>query len=335
VKFLADARLYSCTESCLRFLRDVGRGSGWVPPPVRERFHLYWRGTFGLKQAFCVKSFLATQDLANCELWLWLDAYDGYEGYLENELLRPLLPFLQVQRFDPEVEARGTPLERRSDLWRGKKSPGLSDLLRHVVLYKHGGTYADMDMMFLRDMRELFGDSRVRREFCYAWSVGRPHANSAILRLRQGSEVARTLLLRADECKSCHPSDLLRIAENRDLDLLVLPCPFFDPLWPHRDRKARYAAAPFDRFEDFFRPLGWRYRRKAGIRSYRNFFPGAFTYHWHNCWDAPELRDSYFGLFNREFDGILQDRLGVGPAPAQHSLNGGNERTLPRGLKPS
>jgi hypothetical protein len=34
-----------------------------------------------LKQAFTVKSFLATQDLERSELWLWLDSEHGYVGY--------------------------------------------------------------------------------------------------------------------------------------------------------------------------------------------------------------------------------------------------------------
>jgi hypothetical protein len=281
-----------------------------------ERFHLYWSGAFGAKPAFCVKSFLATQDLARSELWLWLDGESGYDGHADNPLLRPLLPFLQVRRFDPEVEARGTPLERRLDLWKNTSPTRRSNFVRHVVLYQYGGTYADMDTMFLRDMGPLFRDPRLPDEFCYRWSVSTPYGNSAILRLRQHGELAAALMSKCDEYNSCRPHHVLRFAENQDLDLTVLPCAFFDPLWPRHDREDKYASAPFHRFEDFFRRFGWRHRRKSSIRSYRDFFPGAFTYHWHNCWDADEHSDSYFGLFNREFDEILERALDVpGGAP--------------------
>ncbi len=93
----------------------------------------------------------------------------------------------------------------------------------------------------------------------------------------------------------------------------ALPVPF-DPLWPHFDKRDRYRAAPFHRFEGFFRRFGWRFRRRPSIRSYRDFFPGAFTYHWHNCWGASEHVNSYFGLFNQQFSGILRDRLQIGCA---------------------
>jgi hypothetical protein len=312
VKFLSDQRLYSRTEDCLRFLRELGPGSQDLAPSAAERFHLYWSGAFGTKQAFCVKSFLATQDLARSELWLWLDGERGYDGHAENPILRPLLPFLEVRRFDPEVEAQDTPLERRLDLWKEAKNPTRrSNFVRHVVLYQRGGTYVDMDTMFLRDMAPLFEDSRFPDEFCYRWSVSVPYANSAILRLRQYGELARALLSKCDEYNSCRPRHVLRFDENEELDLTVLPCAFFDPLWLHRDGQDRYSAAPFHRFEDFFRPFGWGYRRKREVRSYRDFFPGAFTYHWHNCWDVEEPRNSYIGLFTREFDAILQKKLNI------------------------
>ena len=77
------------------------------------------------------------------------------------------------------------------------------------------------------------------------------------------------------------------------------------------DRRDNYNDAPFDRFESFFRKFGWRFKRNPTVRSYRDFFPGAFAYHWHNFWDAREHKDSYFGLFNREFDIILREKLGI------------------------
>jgi hypothetical protein len=311
MRFLADERLYSRTGDCLRFLRGLGGHSDETAARAPERYHLYWRGPFSLKQAFAVKSFLATQDLESSELWLWLDGEHGYDGHEENPLLGPLLPFLRVRRFDPEVEARDTPVERRPDLHEGVGPAARSDFFRHLVLYRYGGLYADMDIMFLRDMRPLLRDPSFPDEFCYRWSAHQPHGNSAVMRLRQASDTGRALLARCAERGRCHPRFVLRFDEHPALDLLILPCPFFDPLWAHHDRQDRYGAAPFDRFADFFRKFDWRFRRKRAIRSHRDFFPGAFTYHWHNYWDAPERADSYFGLFDRELDGILQRRLGV------------------------
>jgi hypothetical protein len=309
MKFLADERLYSHTEDCLRFLRELSDGFDDSVPRATERYHMYWHGTFSSKQAFAVKSFLATQDLNNSELWLWLDVESGYADYKENTYLRTFLSFLYVRCFDPEVESRNTPLGQRPELYSGVSPTARSDFFRFVVLYKYGGIYIDMDTIFLRDMSTLLLDTRYHSEFCYRWSAHMPYGTSAVLRLRQYSETAHALLVRCGVAGSCHPKHVLRFEDN--IDLLVLPCPFFDPLWSHHDRRDNYNDAPFDRFEGFFRKFGWRFKRNPTVRSYRDFFPGAFAYHWHNFWDAREHKDSYFGFFNNEFDNILRDRLGI------------------------
>jgi len=309
MRFVEDDRLYSRTEDCLRFLRGIGPGTSAGVPRASRRFHLYWRGAFGRKQAFALKSLLATQDVARGDVWLWLDVAAGYEGYEQNPLLQPLLPWLRVVPLDAELEVRGTPIEGRPELYRNVDATALSNCFRFVTLYRHGGVYVDMDTMFLRDLNALFQDDWAGDEFCYRWSAHLPYANSAILALRAGSEVAHALLLRCVETRSCRPATVLRFEETRQIPLLVLPCAVFDPLWPRHDGQDRYPSAPFRRFGDFFRRFGWRVRRAPTIRSHRDFFPGAFTYHWHNCWDAPEHHDSYFGLFEREFDDLLRARL--------------------------
>jgi hypothetical protein len=65
---------------------------------------------------------------------------------------------------------------------------------------------------------------------------------------------------------------------------------------------------------DFFRKFDFRFRRNPAVLSYRNFFPGAFAYQWHNYWNAREHIDSYFGIFNQEFDNILRERLAIEPS---------------------
>jgi hypothetical protein len=173
-----------------------------------------------------------------------------------------------------------------------------------------------MDTMFLRDLGGLLDDEQIGQEFCYRWSATTDHANTAVVGLRAGGAAASAILQRCRDLGHCGNRLVLRFDENPHLDLLVLPCPFFDPLWPHRDRQDRYAKAPFDRFDGFFRRFGWLFRRDGAIGSYRDFFPGAYTYHWHNMWQAREHEESYFGMFDREFDSIVEARLGVRVTPA-------------------
>ncbi len=212
MRFLADERLYRETEHCLRWLRELPREAPYEQPGLREPCHLYWRGSFTPKQAFAVKSFLATQDLERTDLWLWLDGEDGYAGHEENRFLRPLLPHLRVKRFDLDVEAAGTPVERRPDLYHGLDSVKRSDLFRFVVLFRYGGLYADMDTMFLRDVHELPPDAD---EFCSRWSANVPHANTAFCRLRKESDTARQLLVRCAREGQRPPAGRPRLRRGR------------------------------------------------------------------------------------------------------------------------
>ena len=301
MRFLPDERLYQRTGDCLSFLRSLKGNEAQIARPARERFHFYWRGRFGPKQAFALKSFLATQDPEAVEAWLWLDGEDGHAAHEENPLLRPLLPLVAVRRFDPDVEARGTPLEGRAELLRGKRVATRSDFLRLVVLHRHGGVYADIDMLFLRDWAPLLAGDRAPREFCYRLVGPALRQQRDPAPAPGGGHRGRPAGQRGGS-GSVHPRDILRLEEDRYPDLWVLPCPYFDPLWPTHDRQDRYAV-PFRTFPDFFRRFDWRFRRRRGIRSHRDFFPGAFAYHWHNCWEAPEEERSYYGLFDRGFDG--------------------------------
>ena len=310
MRFLSNERLYIHTEECLEYLRALGPAAS----PRAEApgdCHFYWRGTLSRKPALAVKSFLATQDISRWSIWLWLDGERGYEGHAENLYLRSLMRFVTVKRFDFEQEVKDTPFEEQREVYRNWNNVARSNLARHILLYRYGGLWADTDVMFLRDLGPLTDDDRFTGEFCYRWSASQPYGNSAVMHFRRGGRVAARLLDRCRAAPGCRTQTVFQFAGMEDLDLLVLPCPFFDPLWAHRDGKDRYDRAPFDRFEDFFKPLDGGFRPRSITQPIADFFPGAFAYHWHNCWDLPELENSYFALFDRWFDAVLEHRYGA------------------------
>jgi Glycosyltransferase sugar-binding region containing DXD motif len=303
VRFLDDERLYWDAEYCLRFLREL-EAPDQGELPAGERFHFYWRGPISTKQAFAIKSVLTTQR-GHGEVCLWLDPEDGYPDRERNPILRSLADQISVRPFDAAEECRGTPLEGRTELLEHESPLERANLFRLVGLYNHGGVYLDLDTMLLRDLSELQVQPFMTEDYTYRWSAHLPYGNNAVLRFRQGSENAWRLMERSIELGTCNPTRVLLFEGAEDVDLTVLPCAFFDPLWPHFDGICPLEDAPFDGWEGFFRKFSWRFRPGREAESYREFFPGAFAYHWHNQWEAPEHEQSYFGRFSREMDAAL------------------------------
>ena len=185
-----------------------------------------------------MRSLLATQRRRG-EVYLWLDAENGYPGHERNELLRSM-PLMS--RSGPSMR-RSSVAERRSRAepsCRHHPSPlERANLLRLVVLYNHGGVYLDLDTMFLRDLSDLFDQPFLSDDFSYRWGADLPYGNNAVMRFRRGSENALKLMETSMKAGSCNPRVVLEFEGGEEIDLTVLPCAFFDPLWPHPDGKCR------------------------------------------------------------------------------------------------
>lgn len=52
--------------------------------------HTFWQGEIDIKQIFCLKSFIGTQNMNTFEIWLWLDE-NSYKLALRNTKLLDLL----------------------------------------------------------------------------------------------------------------------------------------------------------------------------------------------------------------------------------------------------
>lgn len=321
MRLLEDKLLYSNIDHCMEFLRHI--------PPERSHniienmiFHTYWSGDFSAKQALSIKSFLATQDLNKQQVWLWLDSTFGWDDYTSNPFLQPLLPYLTIRKFSITDELDDVICNLYSAKWfdhvAGKYYRSRLNFLLHqrtdfanranifrlLILYKYGGFYSDLDVFFLRSLADL--TSICSMEFCYQWAT-RPHANSAILRFDKQSTAITYLLYKAIRNNNFKPWNLFDL-EDKGLDLLMLPGPFFDPLWLHFDQVDKTQQAPFNDFADFFRPI-----KDNVVPSYKDFFRGCFTYHWHNRWKDDEFENSYAGIFNKEIDLVLETRYGCHP----------------------
>ncbi|SDM36076.1 Glycosyltransferase sugar-binding region containing DXD motif-containing protein [Pedobacter steynii] len=297
-RHLKDEQLYTDNDYALASLEngfDLD-ASGFTPQKTREEktiYHCYWYGVIGRKQAFSIKSFLCTQDLGKCRVVLWLDQDNGFENHDQNPLLKAILPFIEVRSYDPFLEMKDTPWKNKKNLVAESQNLAKrSDAFRFLVLFKYGGVYFDLDVMFLKD----FGTLR-DSEFCYAWE-SQPFANSALLRLNRQSLISTYIMHKSIEKHTVLPWVILNYSDVLLKDLYVFPCALFDPIW----QGGKLENSPLADFPDFFKPFDREFINKSDIDSYQKFFPGCYAYHWHNQWKADEVENSFFGIFENEFN---------------------------------
>lgn len=262
--------------------------------------HAYWQGNIGDKQLFSIKSFLCTQQMQYFKIWLWLDK-NSYELTKHNKELQDLASIypekLIIKYWDLEEEIKNTPAEKFKSFFylKGRPLPAISDDFRLLSLYKYGGLYFDLDIMFCKDIIPLI----MHGEFIYAWEK-QPYANSAILFLNKKSWNSEYILKKIGKHKSSQPWAIFKYKDKNLKHLTVYPCYMFDPLW-----NGFTHGMPIQHFEDFFKEFNNDFVKDANINSYKDFFKGIYAYHWHNQWKSSTSKNSYFGLFNQEFNDLI------------------------------
>ncbi|KAF2494696.1 hypothetical protein BU16DRAFT_462769 [Lophium mytilinum] len=120
----------------------------------------------------------------------------------------------------------------------------VSDAVRFVVLHIYGGSYYDMDVLMLRDMRPLLLPQE--HSFAERWAA-HPHPgdyNTAIMSLTANSSLSSYLLRGGVRMgMNFHPRVLGRMAwkDGRDQEFLMLETAAFDPIWTefNWDREGR------------------------------------------------------------------------------------------------
>jgi hypothetical protein len=282
LRFLDDRRLYT---DYAHYRRTPGWAACLPGPPHRTLvYHCYWIGRLTAHHELSLSSLLTTQT-DPFEVWLWLSGADieRNRAFLE----RRSAARLRVKTYVPADLARGTPLEGRPAHYDDVSPVDSSDVFRTLVLARYGGVYFDLDVLFLKDVRPLTGV-----EFFYAWS-NQPYGNSALAHYHQGSRNVRALLRRGASLGTFFPRQLSRYDQLSPVvdELYVLPSFAVDPTWIAHDT-GRPINDYCNRFDDFF--------QRDVPMTMRDFFPGSYSYHWHNHWDVPLLPGSIAGQLYRE-----------------------------------
>lgn len=153
----------------------------------------------------------------------------------------------------------------------------VSDAVRFVVLHVHGGSYYDMDVLMLRDMRPLLLPKQ--HSFAERWAA-HPHPgdyNTAIMSLTANSSLSSYLLCGGVRMGlNFHPRVVGRMAwkDGRDQEFLMLETAAFDPIWTefNWDREGRCTVP-------CLRDYGAAFKGKTG----------AFKDEWES-YDGPQLQ---------------------------------------------
>lgn len=279
-------------------------------PDYNGIFHVHWRGPLDNDKIILqLKSILATQEVS--KIFFWIE--DNFTTFMSPSYLKlnQLKKYVEVKVFDKSVLSMvsGNPkntekiwsyYNRHHDDRRYK-----TDVFRWVILNIYGGVYLDLDMFLLKDLRNI----RLNN-YSSKWP-GKPYAAADMLKLEQGSMNYEQIFLNNPDNPKCFlmmfPPLYNLEAYNMKYDnvnLTVLPTSFFD---------MAFAAGLHSNSPALYDDLGLFFKNTDKEVNLKNFFPGCFSYHWHNQWNSPELKNSYAGKLNNEIDEIIETKYNFKP----------------------
>ena len=288
----------SGVTKCLEFLRNI-KDSDYEYPIDIVNFHVYTEFKTP-KQYMVLKSFLATQNLDHTHLTVWSD-YD----ISSDPFLKPYLKYITLKVYNPTEEAKGTLLEGSPWLKAEDKKHWMnSGILRFLVPHKYGGIWADMDMIFLRDLKPILG-----QEFAYMWGTSRDFARrlggsdcygpcAAFMNIKKNSEHSNICLQEIIKTTirpmtTCLDHALLAMV-YRVKPFTVFPSVFFNTEWQMGDLSTPIQEGWWDKNE----------------YSDKMLFLEAFSWHWHNTSNHNKIINpgSKFAILTELIETKLKER---------------------------
>jgi hypothetical protein len=225
-------------------------------------FHAYWHGTLNEKHFMSIKScwFFNIKKYANRKIILWL------ENNSSNEWNEKILEFAEVKSFVIDTELKNTFMEDVK--FNRDRIPYYADMIRNLLLYKYSGCWFDLDVFFLRDFSPLFSEYE-NEILVYQWEVQNYPNNAIYISLVPENIKMKSNIEFIMQRNRGWGFQQAELTYDLPLDILVLPCSWFDAGWVMGIR-----------FEDetFF-------LSSDKTHTFENFFNGAFCYHWHNRWN--------------------------------------------------
>lgn len=230
-------------------------------------FYSYWNGMLNEKHLYSIKScyyfnILKNNNIIKPKIVIWL------ENNTKNEYNVMIEKYAEIKYFNLENEKKDTFLENQHFYYNPELS-FYSDVVRYILLYKYGGCWFDLDILFLRNCEPLF--ATFESEICvYQWE-NQPYPNGAIfISLLPYSEKMKNIIQFIIQRNYGWGFQEAYLTYDLPLDMLVLPSSWFDQSW----------------IENPYNIRDYHFLKSTDkIYTFDNFFPGAFCYHWHNRWD--------------------------------------------------
>ena len=239
-------------------IRLAANLSGEYTKPVI--FHCFWKGkALNQTHLYSIKScHYFNVYKRNHKIILWV------EDNSPNKYNKEIAKYAEIRYFSLKDEAKDTFLETYDPGFSGAWY--YADYVRSLLLYKYGGCWFDLDCFFLRSFDPLFHN--YGKEIClYQWENKHFPNNAIYISLEPKSDKMKKNIEFIIKCNRGWGFRKAQLTYNSDLDLLVLPCSWFDGGWIEN---------PYNiRGNDIINNTSEKY-------DFDTFFKGAFCYHWHS-----------------------------------------------------
>jgi hypothetical protein len=292
--------LYYNVDDCVEFCKKIQNSklSNHVD------YHIFWNvgKSFERKQTLTIKSYLCTQDLEKTTLNVWSNV-----DLMENEFLKPFLPYIKFRIWEPLKEAENTEIQGRRKILttNDNRNWAAGDLFRILCLHNYGGLYVDFDVVFLRDLSPLLD-----QEFMYKWSFQKNMINGAVMRLFKESQLCKDLLSEISNSPAmpgttAWSTDLYQKVREYNKNWTIFPCAFFNTEWqifltPEQKKDVKN--------QELVKFIMYPFK-KTELSD--KLYEGVFTWHWHNGWDENIENGSKWQIFEEKFNEEIKKKFNI------------------------
>lgn len=265
--------------------------------------NLYWKGIFNRKTVFSIKSFLYQTKL-KWQINLWTG---NGTIFIDNAAEQLNLLQVQIKPFSYEKEIKNTPFEVFKTIYPWEYNKNYfrifskvaieSDWIRLILLYKYGGLYFDLDILFLKPPEDIIAKYK---EFVCPWGVGSlKNTNNNLIYLSRKNIIK----LCESAIKEKKPTNFLGLSflsyeKLKTNNINVLSLCECDACW-----------GCFNSTCDFYFIFQKKTKYNKQIMDFIN--EKSFIYHWHNGYNKVIDNDSYFNELEKKFNEKLNIYINI------------------------